>query len=176
MQFKVSAHVRRVFGLVLVAGFVALTLSLSPGVASADGGGDHHNRHHEADVTFTKWVTNPTAFPWDMAGVVGGDVGDGSYVGHLLSLDPTDPNLWKLHALYEFHGDEHSFIADVQVRQNNLTGTAVITGVVTKGWLKGARVTGEYTVLDPCAIATPGNAFGTLCFQGTLHLERDSGD
>jgi hypothetical protein len=35
MRFKISAHVRRVFALVLVAGFVPLTLSLSPGVASA---------------------------------------------------------------------------------------------------------------------------------------------
>jgi hypothetical protein len=35
MQFKVSAYVRKVFALALVAGFVALTLSLSPGVASA---------------------------------------------------------------------------------------------------------------------------------------------
>jgi hypothetical protein len=35
MQLKVSEHVRRVLALVVVAGFVALALSLSPGVASA---------------------------------------------------------------------------------------------------------------------------------------------
>src|ERR1035437_6775683 len=34
MQFKVSAYVRRAFALVLVAGCVALPLSVSPGVAS----------------------------------------------------------------------------------------------------------------------------------------------
>jgi hypothetical protein len=45
----------------------------------------------------------------------------------------------------------------------------VITGLVTDGWLKGAQVTGEYTVWATCPIATPGNMFGTLCFQGTLH-------
>lgn len=33
MQFKALKHVRRVFALVLVAGYVALTLSLSPGAA-----------------------------------------------------------------------------------------------------------------------------------------------
>jgi hypothetical protein len=35
MKFKVSTHVRMVFALALVAGFVGLTLSLSPGAASA---------------------------------------------------------------------------------------------------------------------------------------------
>ncbi len=35
MQFKVSAYVRRVFALALVAGFVGLTLSLSTGAVSA---------------------------------------------------------------------------------------------------------------------------------------------
>lgn len=34
MQFKALEHVRRVFALVVVAGFVALTLSLSPGATS----------------------------------------------------------------------------------------------------------------------------------------------
>lgn len=43
MQFKALEHVRRGFALVLVAGFVALTLSLSPGAASASPrSGDLH--------------------------------------------------------------------------------------------------------------------------------------
>jgi hypothetical protein len=48
MSFKVAAHVRRVFALVLVAGCVALPLSLSPGVgpasvsASSPRSGDLH--------------------------------------------------------------------------------------------------------------------------------------
>jgi hypothetical protein len=37
--------------------------------------------------------------------------------------------------------------------------------------MKGARVTGEYTMLDPCPIPTSNNAFGSVCFQGSLHLE-----
>jgi hypothetical protein len=35
MQFKVSEHLRKTFALVVVAGFVALALSMSPGAASA---------------------------------------------------------------------------------------------------------------------------------------------
>lgn len=44
MQFKVLTHVRMVFALALVAGFVGLTLSLSPGAASASSprSGDLH--------------------------------------------------------------------------------------------------------------------------------------
>jgi len=108
-----------------------------------------------------------------MEGIVGGDVGNGVYAGEVLSDDLTQqPAYWIANAQYEFHGEENSFIADVHVVQNNSTGTAVITGVVTQGWLKGAHLTGEYTVMPSCPIATPGNVFGTLCFQGTLHIHR----
>jgi hypothetical protein len=173
MKFKVSAHVRRIFGLGLVAGFVALTLSLSPGVASADGGGDHHNRHHEADVTFTKWVTSAAG---NMTGVVGGDVGTGTYAGEILSLSD-DGTTTSIHALYHFNGKRHSFTADNQVAVADATGIAVITGVVTEGWLKGSQVTGGFKTLIPCDIPTPGNVYPDgRCFQGSLHLERGSED
>jgi hypothetical protein len=33
------------------------------------------------------------------------------------------------------------------------------------------RVTGRYTVMETCPMATPGNIFGSLCFQGGVHLE-----
>jgi hypothetical protein len=49
MLFKVSAQVRMVFALALVAGFVGLTLSLSPGVASASS--QHGNLHALKDCT-----------------------------------------------------------------------------------------------------------------------------
>jgi hypothetical protein len=63
--------------------------------------------------------------------------------------------------------------ADHFITENDTTSpiTATIRGVVIRGWMKGARVTGEYTVLDPCPIATLGNVFGMVCFQGTLHLQ-----
>ena len=144
-------------------------------VALADAGGV---KGHTFDFTFTKWATSlPVNYPSLagvlMEGIVGGDVGNGVYAGEVLSDDLTQqPAYWIANAQYEFHGEENSFIADVHVVQNNSTGTAVITGVVTQGWLKGAHLTGEYTVMPSCPIATPGNVFGTLCFQGTLHIRR----
>jgi len=135
---------------------------------------------HTFDFTFTKWATSaPANYPSLagvlMEGIVGGDVGNGVYAGEVISDDLTVPDFWLAKAQYEFYGKKHSFIADVHVTQNNTTGTAVITGVITQGWLKGAQLTGEYTVEGVCHIDTPGNAFGTLCFQGTLHVLRGGG-
>jgi hypothetical protein len=139
-------------------------------------------RGHTVDVTFTKWVTSPPVnYPSfagvSMAGVVGGAVGEGRYAGKVLSDDLSVPGFWLAHARYEFYGEEHSFIADVRVTENDTTSpaTAAITGIVTTGWLKGAHLTGEYTVMPLCPIATPGNVAGTLCFQGTLHIQRGHG-
>jgi eukaryotic-like serine/threonine-protein kinase len=133
-------------------------------------------------VTFTKWATSPPANPPSsvgiyFAGVVGGDVGSGRLAGEVLSDSQMVARFWLGHARYEFYGEKHSFIADIHVTENHTTdpATAVITGVVTQGWLKGAQVTGEYTMMPVCPIATPGNVFGTLCFQGTLHIDGGSG-
>jgi hypothetical protein len=133
-------------------------------------------------VTFTKWASSPPANPPSVvgiyfAGVVGGEVGTGRLAGEVLSDSQMVARFWLGHARYEFYGEKHSFIADVHVTENHTTdpATAVVTGVVTQGWLKGAQVTGEYTVMPVCPIATPGNVFGTLCFQGTLHIDGGSG-
>ena len=68
---------RTVLTLVLVAGFAALSAVGWTQLALADAGGV---KGHTFDVTFTKWLTS---FP-HMVGVVGGDVGDGTYVGRFL--------------------------------------------------------------------------------------------
>jgi hypothetical protein len=162
---------RMLFALVLV---VASLFAVAPvKSALADAGGV---KGHTFNFTFTKWATSLPENPPSLAGVlmegvVGGDVGNGVYAGKVLSDDLTqEPNFWLAHARYEFYGEKHSFIADVYVTQNNNTGSGVITGVVKQGWLKGAQLTGEYTIFTSCPIATPGNVFGTTCFQGTLQV------
>ena len=156
--------------LVLVAAFVALSAFGPAQLALADAGGVNG---HSFDSTFTKWVTSPGTPPvlLNMVGVVGGDVGDGTYSGEVLSMD-TVGNFTMIVALYHFHGSKHSFTARLNVTQDNTLGTAALTGMVTDGWQTGAPVTGEYTVLDPCPIPTPGNILGTVCFQGALHINR----
>ena len=148
-------------GLVLVATTAGAALASS---SNAKG--------HTFDSTFTKWVTTSPPAPGVMAnmvGVVGGDVGLGTYTGEVLSVN-TVGNITSIHALYHLHGGKHAFTADLNVTQDESAGTATITGSVTDGWLKGASVTGEYNVLAVCPMDTPDNAYGTVCFQGALHI------
>jgi hypothetical protein len=168
--------------LLLAAFFATLSIALSPAAALANGG----RHHHGADVTFTKWLISLPADPTTnagvlMAGVVGGDVGRGRYAGQVISDDTTSqPGFWLGHARYEFHGHKHTFIADLHITEDDRSPaliTATIEGVVAQGWLRGALVTGQYRRWDTCPIPTPGNVLGTICFQGTLHLQpgdRDS--
>ena len=167
---------RMLLALVLVV--TGLFVAAPAQLALADSGGV---QGHTFDFTFTKWATSAPAFYPSLAGVlmegvVGGDVGNGRYAGVVLSDDLTqEPDFWLANARYEFYGRKHSFIANVYVTQNNTAGTAVITGVITQGWLKGAQITGGYTIYSVCPIATPGNVFGTTCFQGTLHVHMGGG-
>ena len=127
----------------------------------------HEGIGHTFDNTFTKWINN---YPY-MTGVVGGDVGPGTYAGEILNLN-TVGYITSIEALYHFNGRVHSFTAHVFVTEDDTpgVGTATITGSVTEGWLKGASVTGEYKVWSACHIPTPGNQEGTQCYQGVLHL------
>jgi hypothetical protein len=127
---------------------------------------------HTFDATFTKYITN---YPF-MSGVVGGDVGSGTYAGEVLKFE-TVGSIDNVEAIYHFNGGIHSFTAHVFVIQNNASGTGIgaITGQVTEGWLKGATLTGEYNVWGVCPIPTPGNLEGTKCYQGMLHIHVPKG-
>ena len=160
---------------VVAATFAVVAQARPAGTASPAGG----RNHGSADVSFTKWVTNlpadtSTLAGASMAGVVGGDVGEGTYAGIVVKDDTTSkPGFWLGQALYGFFGSEHSFVALNFITEDDRDPTritATIRGKVILGWMKGARVTGEYTQFDTCPIPTPGNVLGDVCFQGTLHL------
>src|SRR5215216_2394083 len=70
---------------------------------------------HTFNATFTKWVT--TSSPAEgvlanMVGVVGGDVGPGTYTGEVISLN-TVGNITSIKALYHFNGSKHAFTAEL---------------------------------------------------------------
>lgn len=151
---------------------VAVTLLLQTQPTQADGqgqrgGGANRNVH----VTFTKYVVDypSCGVLANMAGVVGGDVGDGTYTGELL-FQSVVGEVWKGEALYHFHGPTHSFTALVHVEQTGLH--AVITGVVTDGWLKGHAVKGEYTQIN-CGQSGPDFP---NCYEGALNIKNDPND
>ncbi len=141
-------------GLALTTAMALMALAVSAGGASAADG-----RHHrEAHNTFTKYIAD---YPI-MAGVVGGDVGEGTYAGEILKY--TDGATTVIEALYHFAGSRHTFTALVHVEQTGLK--AVISGVVTDGWLKGHQVDGKYTQIS-CSQSPDGT-----CFRGTLDILR----
>jgi hypothetical protein len=165
---------------------LAATLLFQTPITRADDqgkkGDDHGQRggdnergdrdHRDAQNTFTKWIVDFTpTLPGviaDMAGVVGGDVGGGTFTGEVLSMI-TVGAVTTIEAVYHFHGSKHSFNARVHVEQTGLNG--VIVGIVTDGWLKGQAVEGEYLQINGCA-----NGITGACYQGTLEIEEDSND
>ena len=143
---------------------LAATLLFQTSTTRADDQGKKCDpEHRDAKVSFTKWVT---AWPL-MAGVADEDAGNGSFAGEVLKFTPGATT--KIEALYQVTGSKHSFTALVHIEQTGLK--AVITGVVTDGWLKGHAVTGEYTqgTCDHDGITTD-------CYTGTLEIARDSKD
>ena len=145
----------------VVTAAAMLVLTLGVGLASASGGD-----HRYADNTFTKWITGPGPAPYvaTMGGLVGGDVGDGTFSGFVVTKTLTATGA-VIDAIYQFHGSRHSFTAPVHVVQTGLT--AVISGQVTDGWLAGALVEGQYTQ-GTCS----HGGLTTTCFSGTLVILR----
>ena len=111
-----------------------------------------------ATATFTKWMVGDGP---EMAGFVGGDVGDGVYAGKVLQFTPGSTTV--IDAQYQLNGSERSSTALVHVEQTGLH--AVITGVVTDGWGKGNLVRGEYT-----EVQCEHDGKTTDCWRGTLDL------
>jgi hypothetical protein len=157
MSKKSGSRRRWVMTLALVvlvgAASLAVAIASGSGVASADPGGE---TGHDFNVTFTKWVPNPPA----MVGIVGGDVGEGTFEGQILEITG-DAVHTNIHALYGFHGSLHSLTADNHVVITNATGVAEINGTVIDGWQKGKTVTGYFNT-----ISCPQGA----CFQGALQI------
>jgi hypothetical protein len=147
--------------LTLIAAFALVILSLGASGVLANSGVPHV----DAQNTFTKWITATPNLPGDvkdMAGIVGGDVGDGTFAGTVLGATPITGGL-ALNAIYGFNGSRHSFKALMHIEQVGVD--AVLIGVVTEGWLKGHLVEGEYTM----GTCTHGDVTGT-CFSGTLDI------
>jgi len=154
---------------------VAATLLLQTSITRADNHGKRDEHGQQARVTFTKWVTAVPFVPGliaTMEGVVGGEVGDGTFTGELLLNEATATGSHKV-AVYHFTGPRHSFTALVDVVQtgNEPGATATITGVVTDGWLQGHALEGEYT-----QIVCGHDGVNSACWAGVLEIQRDSRD
>ena len=110
------------------------------------------------NATFTKWLVGQGP---EMAGVVGGEGGEGAYAGKVLEMAPGPTTI--ISAMYHFQGSERPFSALVHVEQTGLQ--AEITGVVVDGWGKGNPVKGQYT-----EIQCEHDGVTTDCWRGTVAI------
>lgn len=102
----VATKIQPFKGWSIFLGFVFV--AASAGAALAYNG---EAKGHTFDNTFTKWVTTsqPAAGVMaNMVGILGGDVGPGTYKGEVISLN-TVGNITSIKALYHFNGSKHSF-------------------------------------------------------------------
>ena len=119
------------------------------------------------EITFVKWFT---AFP-AMTGNT--SLGAGTFAGTILERTAFDNGvIVKLQALYRVTdpNGSHSFAALIQGTQNIQTATAVLNGVITEGWMVGARVHVTFQRITPCALAI-GPSLPGVCFQGTIRIQ-----
>ncbi len=163
---------RKLFASFVVAIMLLLNISSALAGGQRETSGDKGRFRGRVEVIFTKWITD---FP-NMAGLVSGDVGGGTFAGEILNITPTT-NGEIIEALYHINGGAYHFTAHNFITQDNLKGTAVIDGLVLDGPLKGERVRGEYQVISPCGVINAQNgSSGDVCFQGTLSIRVGSGD
>ena len=144
---------------------VVLLIQLSPALATGQPDAQQATIQgsRPVEVTFTKWRTAGVPQPPPLAprslfaGHVGGDLGQGNFVGEILDRKVSTPctafdplctpgitlptitgSIASLLAIYEVQLGEHSFIALIQGGSTNLGGQ--LEGVVVSGWRIGAHV------------------------------------
>ena len=115
------------------------------------------------EFTFEKWFT---AYP-----VMTGNtsLGDGTFAGRILSRTAFGNNvIVKLEALYQITDPSgaQSFTAEIGGTENLTTSSAVLNGVITDGWRKGARVHVSFDVVAPCPMHNRAT-----CFRGTIQVQ-----
>jgi hypothetical protein len=120
------------------------------------------------EIAFEKWFTTyPT-----MTGNT--SYGAGTYAGTILKRTVFDNGvIVQLEARYivtDPSGAGHSFTAVIAGTENLVTRSAVLNGVVTEGWMVGARVHVTFEIITPCALAI-GPSAKNVCFQGTIRLQ-----
>lgn len=116
-------------------------------------------------ITVTNWFTCATCTT--IRGVVAGDV-VGTLRGAVIAVGPPAANgaaFQTLHDRFVVRAarGSRSFVALVNGRRSLQSGTAVLDGLVTDGWEKGAMV---HVELRPTACVQSARG----CYTGTIHV------
>ena len=128
---------------------------IAPAIPSTLAGGNN------VEITFTKWIA---AYPL-MEGFTGGDVA-GTYAGEVLNRVPFDNGvIVQLVARYEVIDPSGVRSFKTVIQGKSTKGRAVLNGVITEGWMLGARTHVTFDTVTPCAHGT-----GNVCFQGIIRV------
>jgi hypothetical protein len=113
------------------------------------------------EITFTKWITTSP----QMTGFTN-DGAIGTYAGEVLSRTPFD-NLVivELKARYEVIDPNGLRSFKTVIEGKSTKGTAVLNGVITEGWMLGARTHVTFETITPCQFGTRN-----VCFRGTIRV------
>ncbi|MBC7789218.1 MAG: hypothetical protein H7Z74_04680, partial [Anaerolineae bacterium] len=60
----------------------------------------------------------------------------------------------------------------IEGKLNNLTGEAVLRGVVTEGWQAGKDVSVTFQRITPCTQAV-GPSVPNVCFEGAIQIQKE---
>lgn len=166
----------------LTCAALAVTLLVQTSITRAeDQGHDGHPNQGSTTATFTKWQTSDAPTPEVGAffgGLVGGDVGNGTFTGERLLVTPLGSGVFAIEADYHFHGSQHSFTAHVHILQSPIRNElgvvigqiGVVNGVVTDGWLKDEAVEGVYVRVS----GVPHEGPSPYAFEGVLEIKKAS--
>jgi hypothetical protein len=176
---------RRHIRLAVHSSALALLLHVAP--VSAE---EEHDRNRPVEIVFTKWVTGvvpATVFLGIaegralMTGFTAGAVPGGTFVGEVLQRQQSvntalKAGIIKLEAIYEVHDQagNHLLTALIRGGTNQLTGAALLDGVVLAGWRTGAEVHVRFQTIPgtPGTVGCVGAPAGVNCFVGTIRVGR----
>jgi hypothetical protein len=136
----------------------------SGAAASADRSPDES---YNQVIQYEKWITTAPAMAGNAGGVLGAFTG--TILQRLVSADKKIIHLRAEYVIVDTHRKGQSFTAVIEGDESLWTNTAVLTGVVTEGWKKGAPVLVNFDVLTPCTVPTAPVGTKT-CFKGTISI------
>ncbi len=154
---------------------IVLVAQISPARAGGNDRREGKRDHRRAEITFTKWITAPTATGALMAGFTGGDV-EGDFAGEILARqESVDKRVLRLEAVYEVQAGDRSFVALIRGGTGEtksgetaaFSGAGLLDGTVLSGWRTGAKVHVAFQTMYNCSPAPAGK-----CFEGTITIER----
>jgi hypothetical protein len=144
--------------------------------SSAESGDRSADESRFARITYEKWITKYPAMAGNANGVLGAF--SGTILKRIVSADGMIIHLQALYVITDPKRKGHSFTALIEGDESLWTNTAVLTGVVTEGWRKGAPVLVTFDVLMPCTVPTAPTGTKT-CFRGIIRIgqsEEESDD